>query len=309
MMLGREKSRCRKGPAASGFEVEGVLPALAREAVRFVEDAVAAKRSFLLYLPLASPHTPIAPTADWQGASGLNPYGDFVMQTDDAIGAVLAALDRTGVSENTLVVVTSDNGCSPQADLPALREKGHDPSGGYRGHKADIFEGGHRVPFIVRWPGRAPAGGRSGQLVCLTDILATMADSFGETLPPDAAEDSFSFLPSLLDPKAASARSSCVHHSINGSFAIREGRWKLAACGDSGGWSDPRPGSAKAVGLPAAQLFDLESDPAESHNLAADAPQRAEALIELLRRIIHDGRSRPGPQSANDVAVRFPRTE
>jgi arylsulfatase A len=309
MMLGREKGRCRKGPAAPGFEVEQVLPALTREAVRFVEDASKARRPFLLYLPLASPHTPIAPTPDWQGRSGLNPYGDFVMQTDDAIGDLLAALDRTGVADNTIVIVTSDNGCSPQADFPALRAKGHDPSGGYRGHKADIFEGGHRVPFIVRWPGRAPAGGRSGQLVCLTDVLATLADAFGESLPPDAAEDSFSFLPSLLDPAAPSARSACVHHSINGSFAIREGRWKLAACPDSGGWSDPKPGSAAARGLAAVQLFDLEADPAESRNRAADEPERVDTLIDLLRRIIDAGRSRSGPEAANDVAVRFPRTE
>ena len=160
MMLGRQPGRTRLGPAAPGFDAADVLPELTERAVTYIDSRAAAKdgKPFFLYLPLASPHTPILPTKEWQGRSGLNPYADFVMQTDAAVGAVLAALDKHGLAENTLVVFTSDNGCSPQAKFPELRAKGHDPSPGFRGHKADIYEGGHRVPFLVRWPAKVKPG-------------------------------------------------------------------------------------------------------------------------------------------------------
>ena len=128
-------------------------------------------KPFFLYLPLTSPHTPILPTKEWQGRSGLNSYADFVMQTDATVGEVLDALEEQGLAQNALVILASDNGCSPQADFPELRSKGHDPSYHFRGHKADIFEGGHRIPFLVRWPGRVKAGTTSDQLICLSDFL------------------------------------------------------------------------------------------------------------------------------------------
>ena len=233
MFLGRAEGRVRKGPAAPGFEMEHVLPEFTRRAVDYIgQRAAAAKQGqpFFLYLPLASPHTPVAPNQAWQGKSGLNAYGDFVMETDWSIGEVLKALDTHGLARDTLVIVTSDNGCSPQAGFPELEGKGHDPSHIFRGHKADIYEGGHRIPFFVRWPARVAAGRTSAETLCLTDFMRTVADILQVPVPENAAEDSVSFLPVLLGRSGGPLREATVHHSINGSFAIRQGRWKLAFC-------------------------------------------------------------------------------
>ena len=303
MMTDRENGgMTRKGPAAEGFEAVDVLPTLAGVASEWIRSSVKKGRPFFLYLPLNAPHTPINPLAEWKGKSGLNAYGDFVMQVDAAVGQVLAALDDTGAAGNTLVILTSDNGCSPQAKFDELRAKGHDPSAGFRGHKADIFEGGHRVPFIVRWPGKAKAGGSSADIVCLTDFMATAAEIVGAKLPATAAEDSVSFLPALLG-KDGPKRTTLVSHSINGSFAIRDGNWKLCLCPGSGGWSAPRPGAAEEKGLPADQLFDLSADRAEAKNLAAEKPDTVKRLAEMLGKTIADGRSTPGQPQKNAVEI------
>lgn len=306
LMLGRAKGRCRKGPTAPGFEVENVLPELTRQVVSFVDrraDDAHRGDPFFLYWPLPSPHTPIAPQPAWQGKSGLNYYGDYVMQTDAAVGELLAALDRHGLTKDTLLVFTSDNGCSPQADFPALLAKGHNPSYVFRGHKADIYEGGHRVPFIARWPGRVAPGSVSDQLICLVDLMATCAEILGTRLPDGAGEDSVSLLPAFLGRAEKPLHEAVVHHSINGSFAIRQGRWKLALCPGSGGWSDPRPGRDDTSDLPPVQLFDLESDIGERKNLQAEHPEIVGRLTELLKRYVADGRSTPGAPQANAVAV------
>src|SRR5207249_3456167 len=140
-------------------------------------------------------HTPIAPTKEWQGKSGLNPYADFVMQTDATVGEVLRALDEHGLAGNTLVIMTSDNGCSPQAKFDEPAAKGHNPSFVFRGTKADIYDGGHHIPFLARWPGVVKAGGRYEPYICLTDLMATCADILGVKLPDNAGEDSLSILP------------------------------------------------------------------------------------------------------------------
>ena len=308
LFLGRPHGFCRKGPTAPGFEVENVLPDLTNQAIEYIRDRAADARQgrpFFLYLPLASPHTPVAPTKDWQGKSGLNYYADFVMQTDAAIGAVLKALEEQGLARNTLVVMTSDNGCSPQADFPALLAKGHNPSQRLRGNKADIYEGGHRIPFIVRWPGHVTAGSRSDQTICLTDFMRTTADLLGVKLPDNAAEDSVSFLPLLLGTSTAAVREGTVHHSVNGSFAIREGKWKLAFCPGSGGWSAPRPGQHDASKLPLVQLYDLESDIAEERNVQAEHPQVVARLTRLMEKYVREGRSTPGQPQANVGEVDF----
>lgn len=308
LFLGRTQGKCRLGPAAPDFEVEDVLPTLTAKAIDYVKarsaDAKAGK-PFFLYLPLTSPHTPVAPTQEWQGKSGLNHYADFVMQTDHSIGQLLTALEQYGLAENTLVIVTSDNGCSPQADFPGLLAKGHNPSAEFRGHKADIFDGGHRVPFLVRWPARVKAGGRSDQLLCLTDFMATVAEISGAKLPANAAEDSVSFLPALLGNAKAPLREAVVHHSINGSFSIRQGKWKLLLCQDSGGWSDPRPGQPKANNLPPVQLFDLDKDIGEQVNVQDKYPEVVARLTELLRKYVADGRSTPGGSQLNAVPVKI----
>jgi len=311
MFLGRAQGKCRLGPAAPDFEVEDVLPTLTTKAIGYVKSRAAeakAGKPFFLYLPLASPHTPIAPTKEWQGKSGLNHYADFVMQTDAAIGQLLAELDKQALAENTLVIVTSDNGCSPQADFPALLAKGHNPSYEFRGHKADIFDGGHRVPFLVRWPARVKAGTLSQQLLCLTDFMATAAEIIGAKTPDNAAEDSVSFLPALLGTAKASLREAVVHHSINGSFAIRQGNWKLELCRDSGGWSDPRPGTPKATALPPVQLFDLDKDIGEQINVQDKHPEVVARLTKLLEKYVADGRSTPGTPQQNAVPVQLVKT-
>jgi len=293
---------CRTGPAAPGFEVEHVLPEFTRQAVATIEAGAASGQPFFLYLPLASPHTPIAPNPPWKGRSGLNLYADFVLETDDAIGRVLDALDRTGTAANTLVILTSDNGCSPQARIEELAAQGHAVNGPLRGHKADLFDGGHRVPFLVRWPARVrPAV--SDQLVCLTDVFATCAEILGVRLPDEAGEDSFSFLP-VLEGRGPSSRDSVVHHSISGAFAIRRGPWKLALSPGSGGWSAPRDPEARQQGLPETQLYRIGGDDlAERENLAARHPEIVAELEQTLQRLVDQGRSSPGRPQANAVPV------
>jgi len=305
MMLGR-KGKTRPGPGAARFEAVDVLPTLTRKAVEYIARRTApeaGKKPFFLYLPFASPHTPIAPSPEWQGRSGLNYYADFVMQTDACVGEVLDALAKSGAAQDTLVIFTSDNGCSPQADFPALHEKSHDPSGGFRGHKADIWDGGHRVPFIVRWPGKVQPGTTSDQLVSLVDFTATCADILGVPLPDNAAEDSVSLLPVLLDKADGPVREALVHHSISGKFSLRQGRWKLELCPGSGGWSAPRDPEAVKKGLPPIQLYDMSEDPAEQRNVQAEHPEVVKKLTALLERYVAQGRSTPGAPQENTGTV------
>jgi arylsulfatase A-like enzyme len=292
----------RPGPAAPDFEVANVLPTLAHKASDFIAERAKTGEPFFLYLPLNAPHTPIAPNKPWIGKSGLNLYADFVLETDWAVGEVLAALERAGVAENTLLVFTSDNGCSPQARIDDLHAKGHDVSGPLRGYKADVFDGGHRVPFFVRWPARLkPAV--TDQLICLTDIFATCADVVGAAIPDNTAEDSFSFLANLTGT-GRSARDAVVHHTITGAFAIRQGPWKLALCAGSGGWSDPRDPAAIKQGLPDTQLYRIaDGDIAEQRNLAAENPEVVARLTKLLEKYVADGRTTPGAPQANAVPV------
>ena len=285
-----------------------MLPRLGQQAVRYVnEHAPAAKsgKPFFLYVPLTSPHTPIVPTPEWKGKSGLGDYGDFVMQTDAVVGDILAALEKNGLAKNTLVVFTSDNGCSPAAGTEKLEAQGHFASAQYRGYKADIWDGGHRVPFFVRWPGKVKPGSQSAQLICHTDLLATCAELLSVPLPETAAEDSISFLPKLLGTGKDSLRESIVHHSIQGKFAIRQGNWKLEFCPGSGGWGKPGDPEATNKGLPPVQLYDLSHDIAETKNLAAERPEIVVRLTRLLESYMAEGRSTAGAKQANDVPVAF----
>lgn len=297
----------RGGPIAPGFEHAEVLPKCTQKAVEFIENH--AKNSpdvpFFLYFPLSAPHTPILPAAEFQGKSGIGPYGDFVQQCDGTVGEIMRALERHDMTEDTLFIVTSDNGCSPMADLDDLTRQGHDPSYHFRGYKADIFEGGHRIPFIARWPGNVPGGSLCAQTVCLTDLLATAAEILGQDLPAKAGEDSISILPALLGKASGPLREATVHHSINGSFAIRQGKWKLEFCPGSGGWSSPLPQEAEKLGLPDIQLYDLSQDIGERNNVMDRHPDVVEHLTELMAKYIDQGRSTPGPPQKNDRRIFF----
>lgn len=303
-----EKEWVRKGPAGVNFEAIDVLPKLTEKATSYIaQQAAAAKggKPFFLYLPLASPHTPILPTKEWQGKSGLNAYADFVMETDATVGAVMDELEKQGLTENTLIVLTSDNGCSPAAEYPELLAKGHNPSHHFRGTKADIFEGGHRVPFLVRWPAKIKSGSTTDQVTCLTDLFATCADIVQKKLPDQVAEDSVSILPVLTGKAEKPVREAIVHHSINGSFSIRQGQWKLELCAGSGGWSQPQPNKPEEAKLPRVQLYDLSKDIGETRNLQAEHPEIVERLTKLLEKYGAEGRSTPGAPQQNTTPVTF----
>ena len=303
------------GEMLPGWRLDAILPALTEHACGYVNRCAKQQTPFFLYLPLTSPHTPLAVAESWRGKSGLGLYGDWVMQTDSSAGEVLRAIDQSGVRDNTLVIFTSDNGCAPyigvdyQAEntkmgrVKELEEKGHYPSAGFRGYKSDIWEGGHRIPFVARWPGVVKPGSRSQQTICLTDILATCAEVVGARVPASAAEDSVSILPALRGGAHKPLREAVVHHSIGGQFAIRQGKWKLALCAGSGGWTEPTEAQALKQGLPPIQLYDLHADPAERDNLASQHPAEVGRLTRLLEHYVVAGRSTPGPPLANDVTV------
>ncbi len=301
-----EKAFNRKGPAAVGFEAVDVLPRITEKTVEIIgKRAEAAKKGdpFFIYFPLNAPHTPILPTKEWQGKSGINNYGDFTMQVDWTVGQVLKALDENGLTDNTLIIFTTDNGCSPAAKIPELQAAGHEPSFIYRGHKADIYEGGHRVPFVARWPGKIEAGRKSDQLIGQVDFLATAAEITGTDIPNDGGEDSVSFLPALLGENDAPGRNSIVSQSIGGYFCIRDENWKLALCPGSGGWSNPRPGRVDMSKFPPLQLFDLNTDPGEQTNLVANHPERVEKMKSMLAELIKKGRTTGGPDLKNDTDI------
>jgi arylsulfatase A-like enzyme len=302
------KKWLRAGPAAKDFEAIDVLPTLTKKAVEYVKDHAAdakAGKPFFLYLAWNSPHTPILPTREWQGKSGLGDYGDFVMQTDWSTGQVLDAIDSAGLAQNTLVIVTSDNGCSPAAGIPKLEAQGHFPSAQFRGYKADIWDGGHRIPYLARWPGKIQPGSHSDQLTCLTDLMATCAQLLDAKLPDNAAEDSVSMLPAMLQTATTPLREAVVHHSIHGLFAIRQSNWKLELCPGSGGWSKPGDAEALKKGLPPIQLYDMAGDISEKSNIESTNPQVIERLTQLLQKYVDDGRSTPGPVQKDDVPVKI----
>jgi len=294
-----EKGFWRDGPTGADFDHVQVLPHLTDKAVNYIREESATSDPFFLYFALPAPHTPILPTTEFMGKSNTNMYGDFMLQVDDVVGRIVEALEEQGVLDNTLIVFTSDNGCSPRANYPELEQVGHDPSGGFRGHKADIYEGGHRVPFVVHWPEKVSPGQTSDQLICTTDLMGTVAEMLGNPLPDNAGEDSFSFFPLLSQPDAEQERPSMVHHSIEGRFALRRGQWKLVFWPGSGGWTEPLS-SDGLEGLPDWQLFDLSADPAEQNNLVAEYPGRVEEMKAEMIGLIKNGRSTPGPIQKND---------
>jgi len=294
----------RAGPIGADFQMIDVQPRLKEQTVSYLAERAAARdgRPFFVYLALAAPHTPTLPTPAFAGSTPT-PYGDFVRQIDADLGAILDALDRHRLAQNTLVIFTTDNGYAPAGDIPRHRNLGHDSTGGYRGSKSDSFEGGHRVPFIVRWPGVTPAGSRCGDVVGHLDVFATCAELLGAALPAGAAEDSSSLLALLRGRLApASRRDFLVHHSAEGEFSIRQGNWKLILAPGSGGWSPPSRSpspwtQAKAdnfAGLPPFQLYDLAADRRETTNLADRHPEVVQRLGRLLRTAIERGRSTPG---------------
>ena len=261
----------RGGPISPGFTHAGVMPRLVSEACEFIWDHRRNQpdQPFMLAFYPTLPHYPHVPNRPFAGASGCGDYGDGVVEFDAAVGAILATLDATDQASDTIVIVTSDNG----ADLSGGQAGfGHASNSWWRGQKADIHEGGHRVPFVARWPGEIPAGTVSDATISLTDVFATVADVVGATLPAGAAPDSVSFRAILEGaPPATQVRTSIVHHSMNGTFALRSGPWKLSTALGTGGFTAPRDIDATPGG-PTGTLFHLGDDPQEAVDVFLEQP-------------------------------------
>ena len=297
-----EKGVWRKGPTSDDFNHANVLQDLTDKAVKYIDKNAKSESPFFLYFPLPAPHTPILPTTEFLGKSNTNMYGDFVMQVDDVVRQIRETLKKQGISENTLLVFTSDNGCSPKADFEELAKVKHDPSYTFRGHKADIFEGGHRVPFIVEWPNEGLKNSNSDNIICTTDFFATCADVVDYKIKDTEAEDSYSMLSLIKGENKKDIRQYTVHHSIGGNFAIRQGDWKLIFCPGSGGWSYPSPQDIKKenLDLPAMQLYNLKEDIGETKNVITENPEKVATLKAALKKIILDGRSTSGKVQENE---------
>ncbi len=290
----------RKGAISPGFKHVEVLPHLTKKAVEHIGDLArkSPNKPLFLYFPLPSPHCPIASADFVKGRSSAGGYGDYVVEVDWTVGQVVRALERNGLADNTLIIVTSDNGSPARtkinhAPYSMMKIYGHYPNGNLRGIKADIWDGGHREPFIAHWPGKIPAGTTCDELICLTDLLATCAAIVGAELPDNAGEDSYNIMPALLgQERAGPIREAVVHHSGSGMFAIRQSKWKLELGLGSGGFSVPRSIKPKP-GEPAGQLYNLQEDLAESRNLWNEHPEIVERLTNLLAKYKQQGYSRP----------------
>src|SRR5680860_1592509 len=269
----------RAGEVAPNFDFLNVLSHLTDKATDFIAAQKSINKPFFLYFPLTAPHTPWLPTAAVNGKSNAGRYGDFVTLVDNTVGKVLQALEKSGQAENTLVIVTSDNGSN--WTVKDKEQFKHHANYIYRGQKADIYEGGHRIPFIARWPGKIKPGTVSDQVLCTTDLLATLSGIIGKDLPKGAGEDSYNMLPALTGNVKKQIRDYTVHHSLNGFFAIRKGKWKLTTSLGSGGFTEPAEIKPEK-GQPNATLYNLEDDPSGTKNVYGEHPEVVEELLALL---------------------------
>jgi arylsulfatase A len=299
------KELCKDDKIIEVIRPHDMLPRTTDFAVDYInKKAEEAKngKPFFLYMAFGSPHVPHLPTKEWVGKSGLGKYADFVMMTDGMAGKIIDAIDANGLTDNTIVLFTSDNGSSKAANFEDLKNKGHYPSANLRGCKTDIWEGAHRVPFIIRWPnGGVKAGSICNELLGLSDMTASLADLIDYELPDNAAEDSISFLPVLTNSESDHARTAIIHHSGAGRFSIRRGKWKLILAPGSGGLSKPDFKTSWQQGLPELQLYNLEQDLAEQDNLQAQYPELTAELVALLEKQVQNGRSTAGASQANDI--------
>ncbi len=282
-------------PMVAGWDDSQYGPSFTEKAVAFIAKHQAKKtdKPFFLYFPSQAPHRPCVPPDFVRGKSQAGRRGDMVLEFDWSVGQILKTLKQHKLTDNTIVIVTSDNGATPGDTFPPGSKNrngnifgktfGHKSCGPWRGYKSQIWEGGHRVPLIVRWPKKVAPASVSHELVCLTDVIATVADILDSKLPTGAAPDSVSFLPALLGKKSSnSSRRAVIHHDFSGRFAIRQGDWKYVA-----------PFAKTRRGIEAgALLFNLKSDPVESNNVIAKQPVVAKRLAKLLAKYRNADRSR-----------------
>lgn len=253
-------------------------PLLAKRTVEYLNDPARKEKPFFLYLPLCPPHTPVVPAPEFIGKGGVtgkeSTYGDWIYQGDHMLGQVLEALDRQKLTDNTLIIVSADNGAAGRPYAPL------------RGSKTQIYEGGHRVPFLARWPGKIKAGSVCDHTICLTDFIATSAEITGAKLPDNAGEDSFSILPHLLGTAAKPVRDSIIHQDMKGTLSVRQGPWKLIFSSNE-----------------KHELYNLQTDLSEATNVAEAHPDIVKSLTALMQKLIDDGRSTPGPAMKNDKPI------
>lgn len=288
------------GWAAKEFEQEKALGIFAKKSTEWIEKN--AKKPFFLYLPLPSPHSPIVPSKAFKGKSNLNDHGDFCMETDWVVGEILKTLDKLDLANNTLIIFTADNGTSPQAGFSEMQKQGHFSSWKYRGLKGSLLEGGHRMPFLVRWPNEIKKGLVNNDAICTTDLLATCADILKVKLPENVGEDSFSFLPAFKEKTLNNKNRLLVHHSDKGFFAVREGKWKLMIHANAGtNRANPKDKLNPIVNPGNPMLFDMETDVEENTNVAQQHPEIVEKLKKHLAEIIQSGRSNSGERQPTDL--------
>lgn len=284
----------RAGGIAPGLELKNVLPRFTDEAIDVIREHAKAddEKPLMMYLAYPAPHTPWLPSPEYIGRSKASLYGDFAVMVDDMIGRVLKSLQEAGMQDNTLVIFTSDNG--PVWYEDDVKRFGHDSSGGLRGMKADAWEGGHRMPFVVRWPGKVEAGSTSDEMICFTDIMATLAAIVDYRLPRDAGPDSFDFLPVLLgtQPSYKPVRRHLVMKSGGGLMTVRWGDWKLIDGLGSGGFSKPKR-IKPTDGKPRRQLYNLATDPGETKNVLWENPKAVGELLRVLKKTVDGERTRP----------------
>ena len=306
--LKEEDKGGRQGPTVPGWRHKHVMPTLTNEVISFIQRNE--QSPFFVYMPLNAPHTPHAPGDAFVGTSKLDIYGDFMVEVDNHIGRVMEELDRLKLTDNTLVIVTSDNG--PETNMYPRRSKfGHDSSSHFLGAKRDNWEGGHRVPFIARWPGVIAPGSTCDTPFCLVDMMATFAEMMSVELPKDQGVDSVSILPLMLgkgdDYRKAHA---IIHHSSSGRFAIRNGDWKLLLHAGSGGngygggqRSSRYNGTIEQRSFDTAnrQLYNMRTDPDETTNLIEIRPDVVSELTALAGEYVRQGRSTPGSHQKTDL--------
>ena len=270
---------------ASDFEDDKCLTLFTQKALDWIKDREK-NRPFFLYLPFTSPHKPVIPLKKFRGQGAAGAYGEFMIETDHHVGQILQTLDDEKITNNTLVIFTSDNG-PERTWVERSKKYNHQSNGAFREGKRSIYEGGHRVPFILRWPRKIPANQKINAPICQTDILATIADIIGKKLPDNCAEDSNSFFEELLNPDHEKVRPPIIHHSSSGRFAIREGSWKLIMEGQ-------KPREKR-------ELYNLNDDPGEKKNLIKSFPKIESELTKKITQLINDGRSSPGKPIKNDT--------
>ncbi len=283
----------RKGEIAGNFSHVDALDHLVNKAQNFIETHAKTRQPFFLYFPLTAPHKPVLPHPRFEGKSGLGPHGDFIMQTDWTVGEILKTLDKAGITKETLVIFTSDNGSymfemepgqkdhTEDATVQGYRPEHHRANGNWRGTKADIYEGGHRVPFLIRWPEQWKGNQSVDETICLTDVMATVSEIVGVEIDTTQSEDTYSFYPVLQNGKSI-LRPPVVHHSVNGTFGLREGNYKLIFSNGSGGRQKP---AGEVFGNPY-QLYNLGNDPQETRNLVSTDQQVAGSIekeLEVIR--------------------------